>query len=141
MSHASPRRPTRRHASALFGFAIVGLCSSAGTYAGSTAPAATGAPDALVTVHARQYRWAGQVFDSLEALEDTVLPRTPRSIGLLACGTQSTSSLLAAAHRFRHLELHLSVGDAGDAACQEPIAARPTPVSRRETATPPRMRP
>jgi len=139
MTHASPPRPTRRHASALFTFAIVGLCSAGDTHAGSTAPPATSAPDAVVTVDAQQYRWAGQVFDSLDALAATVLPRTPRSMGLLACGTQSMSSLLAAAHHFRHLELHLSANEAGSTACQEATAARPTPVSLRETAAPQRI--
>jgi len=136
MLQASPRLRTRQPALALVAVGIAGLCGAGGAHANPNAPAAAGAPDATVTIHTQHYRWNGQAFDSLDALEATVLPRTPRSVGLLACGSQATPALLAAAHRFRHLELHLSVGDAGAAQCQEPAQIRPTPVTLREAAKP-----
>ncbi len=136
MLQSSPRLRTRHPALTLLAIGVAGLCSAGGAHANSTAPAAAGAPDAMVTIHTQHYRWTGQTFDSLDALAAMVLPRTPRSVGLLACGPQATPALLAAAHRFRHLELHLSVGAAGAARCQEQTQIRPTPVALREDAKP-----
>ena len=104
--------------------------------AAPAAPVIQGAPDAVVTIHAGQFRWGGESFDSLEALEARMLPRTPRSVGLRACGTEATPALLTAAHRLRHLELYLNVDESGDAHCAAGLMPPQVAVASREDRVP-----
>jgi hypothetical protein len=80
--------------------------------------ALTPGADATITAHAAHYRWAGRSFDDLDVLASTVLPRAPRSVALRACGAGAVPAFLAAAERFRHLLLELSVSQANDRACE-----------------------
>lgn len=122
----SSRRSARRTLPAALAMGIAAVFATAGDVrAAPAAPSATdGLADAVVTVEAQQFRWSGQAFDTLDALEATVLPRSPRSIALVACGPQAAPALLAAAYRFRHLELHLRSRAVNVAAgCQASTAA------------------
>lgn len=140
MTTASPRRSTRTTASVKL---IAAALLAGGAAQPGAAEPATSAPDAVVTAHAQHYRWAGQSFDSLDALEATVLPRAPRSLALVACGSSATPALPAAAHRFRHLELHLGTSEAGVGRCeaerQEAAASTVQRVALREGARPSRI--
>lgn len=136
MSHATSCRSTRLHALLPLTVGVVVSLCAPGVSGGT---ATWEAPDASVTIHAQQFRWAGQTFESLDALATTLLPRTPRSVGLLACGTQAAAALLAAVHRFQHLQLHLAVDEPASAPCREETSARPTLASLPNTATPQRI--
>jgi hypothetical protein len=137
MSQAPLRLRPPRPALALLATGIAGLAGAAGAQA-NLAPPATRSPDVMVAIHAQHYLWAGRTFDTLETLATTVLPRTPQSLGLRACGTQATPALLAAASRFRHLELHLTVGAADAPPCLE-REARSTRAALREEASASRL--
>jgi hypothetical protein len=101
---------------------------------GAAAPAAAGPPDASITVLPEHYRWSGQDFDDLDTLEGVLMPRTPQTLRLDACGAAVAPGLKAAAYRFRHLQLELRVLDAGVAACAVPAASPLTPVGLRQPA-------
>lgn len=85
------------------------------------APAQPGAADATVLVHATHWQWSGRAFDDLDVLAAAILPRTPRSVALRDCGAGAARPLLAAAERFRHLELELAAGDAEAGECRSAI--------------------
>lgn len=73
--------------------------------------------DARVLVLGSHYLYRGEATSDLNALERAVLERAPRSVGLDACGAVETRSLLAAAQRFRNLEVRLRLLDEDHAAC------------------------
>jgi hypothetical protein len=75
-------------------------------------------PDASVTVHATQLRYAGRALDDLDALAATMLPRAPQTVALRAWGVGATHELLATAERFGQLQLELAVSDEGDVRCE-----------------------
>src|SRR5512139_206578 len=99
---------------------------------GAAAPAAAEPPDASVTVLPERYRWSGQDFDDLDTLESLLMPRTPQTLRLDACGPAVAPRLKAAAYRFRHLQLELRVLDARVASCAVPAASPLTPVGLRQ---------
>ena len=108
---------------------VLGLC----TAIGGAARAATA--DATVTVHATGFAWSGQTFTELAALEATLMPRAPRSVALVACGSDALPAWKAAAHGFRHLALELAVADAGDPLCRGGPAPALVPATRRSGGT------
>ena len=73
--------------------------------------------DASIVVLVSHYVYRGETIDDLDQLERSVMPRTPRSVALDACGAAAARSLLAAAQRFRNLEIHLRVLDENAPAC------------------------
>ena len=117
---------------------VIGLALADGAKAQPSAPAAPDAPDAVIVVHPTQWRWAGGSYDDLDALAALMLPRTPRSVGLYACGDDAARLQKAAAHRFRYLRLDLRVLDAQAPLCEgqadlrvaalAPAAGIPVPV-------------
>ena len=88
------------------GLALVGAAAAQGAGA-----------DTGVLVLASHFVYRGSAIDDLEGIERTVMQRTPRSVALDACGPAAARSLLAAAYRFRHLEIRLRLLDEDDAAC------------------------
>ena len=82
-----------------------------------TATAQTADADAGILVLASHFVYRGTPIDDLDVLERGVMPRTPRSVALDACGTAAARSLLAAAHRFRNLEIRIRLLDGGGSDC------------------------
>lgn len=109
------RRPALTLAAA-FAFGL--LFAAGDAPAQPPAPAALDGPDAVIVIYPTHWRWAGASYDELDTLAAVVLPRTPRSVGLYACGDGTARLHKAAAHRFRYLELELRVLDPGSAPCK-----------------------
>jgi hypothetical protein len=84
---------------------------------------ATRAADVSVTIEGDTYRWAGYRFENLAAVEAAVMPRSPQTLRLEACGVGAVETLKAAAYRFRHLALELWMAESGAAGCAGPMVA------------------
>lgn len=97
-------------------YAVVAALGLALALADTATAQAMGA-DADVLVLATHFVYRGSTVDDLDGIERAVMPRTPQSVALHACGPAAARSLLAAAHRFRHLEIRLRLRDEDDAAC------------------------
>ena len=114
----SSRHPTRSAFTRIAASALV-----------ATVCTAVQAADADVTVTAVGYRWADRSFDDLASLEAAVMPRTPQTVRLDACGVGAVAALKTAAYRFRHLQLELRLVDDRAAACAAPQVASLAPTA------------
>jgi hypothetical protein len=86
-------------------------------------------PEVHVSVFADRYVMAGRLIDDLDILEAAVAAMNAQAVRLDACGPGTDRAQMAAAHRFRHLELRLRGPDSPE--CASAIVPRMEVVSLR----------
>jgi hypothetical protein len=87
--------------------------------------------EARITVFADHYVLAGRLIDDLDILERAVAAMHAQAVRLDACGTGIDRAQMAAAHRFRHLNLELRLRSLDSPDCAPALPPQLAFVSHR----------